>query len=171
MVGYCERCGTAVEKRDKEQWMLAITKYADRLDKDLDNVDYLEKIKIQQRNWIGRSEGALLKFKIKSDLPAEAGKIKDSVLSAERYTLDAIEVFTTRPDTLFGATYLVLAPEHSFVRNKELGIRNYEEVEKYVLEAKNKTEIERTAEDKDPSTGRGQAKTGLELKGVQAINP
>src|SRR3989338_3884603 len=102
--GRCERCGGETEKREKEQWMLAITKYADRLDRDLDLVDYLPKIKIQQRNWIGRSEGAIVKFKIKNK------KIKIT---------DEVSVFTTRPDTLFGATYLVVAPEHEIIKNQE----------------------------------------------------
>ncbi len=142
--GMCERCGSPTEKREKEQWMLAITKYADRLDKDLDTVDYLEKIKIQQRNWIGKSEGAEIDFKIvKQDL--------------------TIKVFTTRPDTIFGATYMVLAPEHEIVAKLKSQITNWSEVEKYIQEVKNKDEIERTAENKE--------KTGVGLKGVKAINP
>ena len=142
--GMCERCGGPTEKREKEQWMLTITKYADRLDKDLDTVDYLEKIKIQQRNWIGRSEGAEIDFSIKN--------------SSEK-----IKVFTTRPDTIFGATYMVLAPEHELVQKLKTQISNWNEVEKYIKEIKNKDEIERTAEDKE--------KTGVELKGIKVINP
>ena len=142
--GKCERCGGNVEKREKEQWMLAITKYADRLDKDLDKVDYLEKIKIQQRNWIGRSEGAELEFKIKN--------------SDEK-----VEVFTTRPDTLFGVTYVVLSPEHQLVQKLAGSIENFDEVKKYIEKTKKETEIERTAE--------GKEKTGVELKGITAINP
>ncbi len=137
--GCCERCGTPVEKREKEQWMLAITKYAERLDKDLNDVDYLERIKIQQRNWIGKSEGAEIEFEIKN----QNTKIK---------------VFTTRPDTLFGVTYIVLAPEHEFVKNSQS-----DEVKKYIAEVKKKTDIERTAVNKP--------KTGIELKGVKAVNP
>lgn len=140
----CERCGGATDKREKEQWMLAITKYADRLDKDLDTVNYLPKIKVQQRNWIGRSEGAEIEFQIKD----HGEKIK---------------VFTTRPDTVFGATYLVLAPDHEMVKSLSSKIKNYGEVEKYSLEAKSKTDIERTAE--------GREKTGVELKGIKALNP
>lgn len=140
--GCCERCGTPVERREKEQWMLAITKYADRLDSDLDTVDYLERIKIQQRNWIGRSEGAEIDFKIKG--------------SGEK-----IRVFTTRPDTLFGVTYVVLAPEHELV--SKLSASNRSEVEKYVGEAKKRDEIDRTDAKKE--------KTGVELKGIKAINP
>ena len=104
--GRCERCGGQTEKREKEQWMLAITKYAERLDKDLDEADYLEEIKIQQRNWIGKSEGSLIKFPITSS--------KSQTNPKSRIP---IEVFTTRADTLFGATYLVLSPEHSEISN------------------------------------------------------
>lgn len=143
--GACERCGTPVEKREKEQWMLAITKYADRLDKDLDDVDYSHQIKLAQRNWIGKSEGAEIDFIVRQDLTTN------------------IKVFTTRPDTLFGATYLVLAPEHELVSRLMKKIENKSEVEKYIKEVRKKTDIERTAEDK--------TKTGVELKGIKAINP
>ncbi|MDD4761996.1 MAG: class I tRNA ligase family protein, partial [Candidatus Pacebacteria bacterium] len=124
------------------QWMLAITKYADRLISDLETVDYSEKIKTQQINWIGKSEGALMKFRIANND-------------------EKIEVFTTRPDTLFGCTYLVVAPEHELVQNKN--IENREEVNEYVKEAKNKSDLERGELNKE--------KTGVELKGVKAINP
>ncbi|MFA6076545.1 MAG: class I tRNA ligase family protein [Candidatus Paceibacterota bacterium] len=142
--GYCERCGTPVEKREKEQWMLAITKYADRLYKDLDEVDYLPQIKLGQRNWIGKSEGAEIDFKIKD--------------SSEK-----IKIFTTRADTIFGAFAVILAPEHELVQKSKSQIKNFSEVEKYLNEVKKKTDIERTSEDKD--------KTGIELKGLKAINP
>jgi len=138
----CERCGGEVETREKEQWMLKITDYADRLYDDLDSVDYLEKIKVGQRNWIGRSEGALIDF-----------KIKNSKLH--------ISVFTTRPDTLFGATYMVLAPEHKLVQELKDRIENWDEVVRYIEQSKKKSETERMAE----------GKTGIELKGVTAINP
>ncbi len=146
--GKCERCGAPTEKKEKEQWLLKITKYADRLLKDLNNVDYLEKIKIQQQNWIGRSEGASINFQVsKSNFQ--------------------IKVFTTRPDTIFGATYLVLAPEHEFVqeqiRNPKSEIRNKPEIQKYINEAKKKSELQRTDLAKE--------KTGVELKGIKAINP
>jgi leucyl-tRNA synthetase len=142
--GCCERCGTQVEKRDKEQWMLAITKYADRLDKDLDNVNYLEKIKIQQRNWIGKSIGSEIDFKIEnSDL--------------------SIKAFTTRADTLFGVTYVVLAPESQLVKSLWDNIKNKEEVQSYIDQAKAKDDMDRTAE--------GKEKTGVKLDGVFAINP
>lgn len=140
--GKCERCGTPVEKREKEQWMLAITKYAQRLYDDLDTVDYIERAKTQQKNWIGPSEGAEIDFPI-------AG------------TEEKIKVFTTRPDTLFGATYMVLAPEHPLVA--ALPVTNGADVEAYVTATRAKTDIDRTAE--------GKEKTGVELKGVKAVNP
>ena len=146
--GMCERCGGPTEKREKEQWMLAITKYADRLDKDLDTVDYLPKIKIQQRNWIGRSEGAEINFQISC---------------GSRTSADLVKVFTTRPDTIFGATYMVLAPEHELVQKLKSKISNWDEVLQYIVINIKKTEIERTAEEK--------VKTGIELKGVKALNP
>lgn len=142
--GKCERCGGMTEKREKDQWMLAITKYADRLDGDLDDVDYLPRIKIQQRNWIGKSEGSEIDF-----------AIKDSDLK--------ITVFTTRADTLFGVTYVVLAPEHELIKTGKLVINNAKEVEAYIQKTKKKTDIERTAE--------GKEKHGVELDGVFAINP
>ncbi len=141
--GCCEKCGTPVEKKEKEQWMLAITKYADRLDKDLDTVDFPERVKLSQRNWIGRSEGAEIEFEVKS----EKSKVK---------------VFTTRPDTIFGATYMVLAPEHELVKSLMLKVENKEEVENYIKDTKKKSEIDRTGD---------KEKTGVELKGVKAINP
>lgn len=144
--GKCERCGTEVEKREKDQWMLAITKYADRLDKDLDDVNYLEKIKIQQRNWIGKSEGAEIAFKIKSSADAEK-----------------ITVFTTRIDTLFGVTYLVLAPESQLVQKLKPSISNFDEVQEYIKTSQKKDDMDRTAE--------GKEKTGVELRGIKAINP
>lgn len=142
--GACERCGTQVEKRDKEQWMLAITKYAERLDKDLDTVDYLERIKIQQRNWIGKSEGAEINFALSG-------------------TGEPITVFTTRADTLFGVTYVVVAPEHPLIERLASKIQNIKEVRKYVADSKKKEDIVRTAE--------GKEKTGLPLNGLKVINP
>ncbi len=294
--GCCERCGTPVQKREKEQWMLAITKYADRLDKDLDTVDYLPQIKLAQRNWIGRSEGAEIEFEIQNstypltpsqregefgyhttdpktwralqdrvlemrnnpteaeeklwqalrknltgyhfrrqqivnrfivdficltknliievdgdihDLQKEKDKERANILkilgfkiirfrneevlhdiasvvkkienelkalpfgeglggvefgsSSPLGRLGGVKVFTTRPDTIFGATYLVLAPEHELVLKLKNEIKNWSEVEKYIQEVRNKTDIERTAEEK--------IKTGVELKGIKVINP
>jgi len=142
--GTCERCSGPTEKREKEQWMIAITKYADRLHKDLDKVDYPSRVKIQQRNWIGRSVGAEIEFKVKE-------------------TKEVIKVFTTRSDTLFGATYVVLSPEHPLIEKVKDKVSNWAEVGSYVHLGKAKKEIDRTAE--------GREKTGVELKSVKAINP
>ncbi len=172
--GRCERCHTPVEKKPLRQWVIKITDYADRLLDDLDKLnDWEEPIKEMQRNWIGRSEGASIKFQIiKANLPASpAGRqknpksqiAKNSVIPVEVKKLTEIEVFTTRPDTIFGATYLVLAPEHEIIKNEELRIKNYKEVEDYINKTKNKSDLERTDLNKD--------KTGVELKGIKAINP
>ncbi|MSU55851.1 MAG: leucine--tRNA ligase [Candidatus Taylorbacteria bacterium] len=146
--GTCERCGSVVEKRPIPQWVLRITKYADRLLSGLDTLNWPEYIKESQRNWIGRSEGAEIEFKV------ESLKLKVE---------EKIKVFTTRADTLFGVTYLILAPEHPILKKLEALISNFEEVEKYQAEVKNKTQIERTAE--------GKEKTGVQLMGIKAINP
>lgn len=150
--GKCERCGASAEKRNKEQWMLAITKYAERLDKDLDDTTFLERIKIQQRNWIGMSSGSEIGFGIKTN-------------NDERVTSNAFTVYTTRADTLFGCTYCVLAPEHTLVKQllADGQIKNKEEVEKYTAEAIQKIDMDRSAE--------GKEKTGVKLEGVTAINP
>ncbi len=143
--GTCERCGSVVEKKPTRQWVLRITDYADRL---LDDLSLLEKwpehIKESQRNWIGKSEGAEIEFAVKDS----SKKIK---------------VFTTRPDTLFGATYMVLAPEHALVKELLESIENKVEVEKYIEDSGKKTEIDRLDATKE--------KTGVELKGIKAINP
>ncbi len=141
----CERCGTIVEKRPIRQWVIKITKYADKLLKDVEKLNWPESIKESQRNWIGRSEGAEIDFKIEG-------------ADNKKFT-----VFTTRPDTLFGATYCVLAPEHKLLDELQGSISNWSEVAAYREEVKKKTEIERTAEGKD--------KTGVKLVGVAAINP
>lgn len=142
--GKCERCGTKVEKRDKEQWMIKITNYADRLIADLDLVDYPEKIKIQQKDWIGESHGALLKF------PMEG---------AEEY----IEVFTTRIDTIFSGTFLILSPGHNFIDKHKNKIENIDEVLRYREVSKNVSDIDRINEEKEI--------TGVQLKGIMARNP
>ena len=144
VAGNCERCGTKVEKREKEQWLIKITKYADRLINDLATVDYQQRIKDQQINWIGRSEGSEIDFSI--------------VNSNEK-----IKVFTTRPDTLFGCTFLVLAPDHEILKKIKNKIKNWQEVEKYINQAKNKSDLERQENQKD--------KTGIELESIKAINP
>jgi leucyl-tRNA synthetase len=142
--GKCERCGSVIEKKPMRQWVLKITDYADRLLTDIDDLNWPESIKESQRNWIGRSEGSELWFNIKN--------------SEEKIT-----VFTTRPDTLYGVTYLVLAPENKLVDELKSQIKNWSAVEKYRLEVKAKTEIERTAVDKN--------KTGLKLNGVEVKHP
>ena len=149
--GKCERCGAETEKKEKKQWLLKITAYADRLIDDLNEVDFPEKIKTLQRNWIGRSEGTVVKFSIFPALPAG------------RNFQFSIEVFTTRIDTVFGATALVLAPEHEIISKIKNQILNIEEVEQYVKSAKKKSELERLDFEKE--------KTGIELKGVFAISP
>ena len=141
--GVCERCGADVVRKEKSQWMLAITKYAQRLIDDLDDLDYIERAKIQQKNWIGRSTGAEVIF------TTTAG--------------DKLPVFTTRCDTLFGVTYMVLAPEHEYVTKWADKIENYDEVKQYVVAAGKKSDFERSELVKE--------KTGVELKGVKAINP
>ena len=140
--GACERCGGEVVQKVKSQWMLKITEYAERLYDDLDETDFIEKVKIQQRNWIGKSKGAEVKFKITG-------------------TDEELVVFTTRADTLFGATYMVLSPEHKVLDS--LNIENRDEVKAYQAEAAKKSEFERTEMNKD--------KTGVMLKGVTATNP
>ncbi len=142
--GVCERCGSEVVRKVKNQWMLKITEYADRLISDLDLVDYIDRVKTQQTNWIGKSIGADLNFKI-------AGGD------------DSLSVFTTRPDTLFGATYMVIAAEHPLIDKYKEKIENYDEVHHYKDEVQNKSDFERTELSK--------AKSGVELKGLKAINP
>ena len=141
--GVCERCGAPVIRKEKSQWMLAITKYAQRLIDDLDDVDFIERVKIQQRNWIGRSVGAEVTFK------TTAG--------------DDLVVYTTRCDTLFGATYMVLAPEHPFLKQWKDRIENWDDVTAYVEAAARKSDFERSELNKE--------KTGVEIKGVRAVNP
>ena len=142
--GVCERCGSEVIQKEKSEWMLKITDYAQRLIDDLDDVNYLEKIKVQQRNWIGRSEGAEVKFKIAN-------------------SNEELIVYTTRPDTLFGATYMVIAPEHSLIKKFADKIENLDEVKEYQNKAALKSDFERSEINKD--------KTGIEIKGIKAINP
>ncbi|OGZ70682.1 MAG: leucine--tRNA ligase [Candidatus Staskawiczbacteria bacterium RIFCSPHIGHO2_12_FULL_38_11] len=141
--GKCERCGTSVEKREKEQWLIKITKYADRLLKDLDLVDYPERVKISQKDWIGKSEGAEIEFSLNN-------------------FQEKIKVFTTRPDTIFGCTFLVVAPEHAIIEKIKSKISNWQEVENYINQAKNKSDLQRQ-ENKE--------KTGIEIRGVKAMNP
>ncbi len=139
----CERCKSPVERKRMRQWVLRITDYAERLLNDLEGLDWHEKIKAIQRNWIGRSEGAVIDFKLQG-------------------INSKIQVFTTRPDTLFGVTYLVLAPEHGIIQNIESKIQNLEEIKKYIEQSSRKTDLDRQ-ENKE--------KTGVQLKGLMAVNP
>lgn len=148
--GKCERCGMPTTKKMQKQWLLRITAYADRLIDDLASVDYLDKIKTQQINWIGRSEGSKIKFPI-------------AVVGSPSTVNDYIEVFTTRADTLFGCTYVVLAPEHELISKLKSQISNLKEVEDYINKVKNKSDLERTELQKE--------KTGVKLEGIKAINP
>ena len=142
--GVCERCGAPVVRKVKSEWMLKITEYADKLIKDLDDVDYIEKVKVSQKNWIGRSEGAEVDFTLKD---------KD----------EKLRVYTTRPDTLFGATYMVISPEHPLIDKYKDEITNWDEIQKYREMAARKSDFERTELAKD--------KTGVVLGGMSAINP
>ena len=152
--GICERCGTPVEQRIKSQWMIRITKYADRLIDDLKNVDYLEKIRAQQINWIGRNQGAGVDFQIERTSPNPS--------FVRRGIEEKITVFTTRPDTLFGASFIVISPEMA-KKWMDAGWQATEEVRAYVTQAMAKEELERTA-------GSGKEKTGVD-SGIFAINP
>ncbi|HIR57589.1 MAG TPA: leucine--tRNA ligase [Candidatus Gallacutalibacter pullicola] len=141
--GVCERCGSEVVRRVKSQWMLKITEYAQRLIDDLDLVDYPERVKAQQKNWIGRSTGAEV------DFPTSTG--------------DKLTVYTTRPDTLYGATYMVISPEHPYIEKWADSLKNLDEIRAYQEEAAKKSDFERTEVAKD--------KTGVRLDGVTATNP
>ena len=140
--GCCERCGTPVEHRMKTQWMLKITEYAQKLIDGLEDLDFIERVKTQQINWIGRSEGAEVDF-------TAAGK--------------TLTIYTTRPDTLFGATYMVMSPEHPFIDEWKDQIQNFDEIEQYRAFARSKSDFERTELAKE--------KTGVEIKGIRAVNP
>ena len=141
--GVCERCGSEVVRRNKSQWILGITKYAQRLVDDLDELNFVDRVKAQQKNWIGRSTGAQV------DFTATTG--------------DIVTVFTTRPDTLFGATYMVISPEHEFIEKWAGALTNMDAVRAYQTEAAKKSDFERTEVNKD--------KTGVKLEGVCAVNP
>ena len=142
--GVCERCGSEVIRKVKSQWMLKITEYADKLLQGLDTVDYIEKVKVSQKNWIGKSQGAEVDFQL-------AGKE------------DKLRVYTTRPDTLFGATYMVISPEHPLIDKYQAEIKNWDDVIAYRELASKKSDFERTELAKD--------KTGVQINGLSAINP
>ncbi len=141
--GVCERCGSPVIRKEKSQWMLAITKYAQRLIDDLDKVDYIDRVKVQQKNWIGRSTGAEVEF--------------------ETTEGDKLLIYTTRPDTLFGATYMFMSPEHPFIDKWQGRLTNYGDVVAYREASSRKSDFDRTELQKD--------KTGVRLEGVRAVNP
>ena len=143
VAGVCERCGSEVVHKVKSQWMLKITEYAQRLIDDLDLVDYPERVKAQQKNWIGRSEGALIKFNTTTD--------------------DEITIYTTRPDTIYGSTYMVISPEHPILNKWNEKIKNIDEIKKYQEKALKKSDFERTQLVKE--------KTGVQIDGIFAINP
>jgi len=145
IAGKCERCSTEVEKKDMRQWMLRITRYSERLLQDLDGLDWPDGIKELQRNWIGKSEGSVVSFKV-----------------ADREE-ESIEVFTTRVDTIFSGTFIILAPEHKFIESHKVDITNWEEVNDYRNKAKNVADIERTAKER--------ISTGVKLGGIEVINP
>ena len=141
--GVCERCGSEVVRKEKSQWMLRITKYADRLIDDLDDLDFIERVKIQQKNWIGRSTGTEVTFKTNMG--------------------DDVTVYTTRADTLYGTTYMVISPEHPLLKKWKDKIANWSDVEDYQAAAARKSDFERGELNKD--------KTGVRLEGVEDINP
>ena len=141
--GVCERCGGEVIRKEKSQWMLAITKYADRLIDDLEDVDFINRVKIQQRNWIGRSEGCELTFQTNTE--------------------DSVSVYTTRADTLFGVSYVVISPEHPLLTKWKDRIGNWEAVAAYQEEAARKSDFERGELNKE--------KTGVRLEGIEVLNP
>ncbi len=142
--GVCERCGAPVVRKVKSQWMLKITEYADKLLEGLDHVDYIERVKVSQKNWIGKSQGAEVDFAI-------AGKD------------DYLTVYTTRPDTLFGATYMVVSPEHPMLEKYQTDIQNLDEIHAYQEQAARKSDFERSELAKD--------KTGVVIEGLKAVNP
>ena len=176
--GVCERCGSPVVQKEKSQWMLKITKYAQRLIDDLDDIDYLDKIKAQQKNWIGRSEGAEVNFevmpeksalKVYKTLSVEEQVLKNDVelynkeVENEKLEREYLKIYTTRPDTIFGVTYMVIAPEHDLIKKYENKITNLDEVNEYKQKAALKSDFERAELNKE--------KTGVEIKGIKAINP
>lgn len=176
--GVCERCGSPVVQKEKSQWMLKITEYAQRLIDDLEDIDFLDKIKAQQKNWIGRSEGAEVNFEVMPEM--KSLKVfetisKDEIVSNSEVTLynkeveneklerQYLKVYTTRPDTIFGVTYMVIAPEHDLINKFADKITNLDEINEYKEKAALKSDFERAELNKE--------KTGVEVKGIRAINP
>jgi leucyl-tRNA synthetase len=171
--GKCERCGGEITQRPLRQWVLKMTEYADRLLEDLESeeLNWEKSIIDQQKNWIGRSEGVVVKFplvisseaKQSRDIPSENEKVIDRHARGLARDDETVEVFTTRVDTIFGCTYIVLAPEHNIVESLKSKVKNWDEVEKYVEQSKKKTAMERGELNKE--------KTGVKLEGIEAINP
>jgi leucyl-tRNA synthetase len=167
--GKCERCGSAIEKKNLRQWVIKITRYADKLLEGLDDLDWEEGIKESQRNWIGKSEGATIRFRVKchseqsKEYQGSIANVSSSTGSFAGAQDDSvIEVFTTRPDTLFGVMFMVIAPEHPLVHNLEYSITNLDEVKQYVATSAAKTDLDREV---------AKEKTGVKLEGITAINP
>ncbi len=164
--GECERCGSEVVRREKSQWMLKITAYAQRLLDDLDDVDFPSRVKSQQRNWIGRSEGAEVDFPIIREKNCEhrgPETATDLPVTDKQGEKDSLKIFTTRPDTMFGATYMVISPEHPLIERWKDRLSNYDEIQAYRREASKKSDFERTEMVKN--------KTGVRLIGLCAVNP
>lgn len=160
--GHCERCGTKVEKKELRQWYLKITEFAEKLLAGLNDLpEWPERVRTEQANWIGKKEGAEIDFQVVLS-PPKAGEGSPDFSTTPQNDI-SVKVFTTRPDTIFGATYLVVAPEHPLIETLADKIENIDEVQAYAQTAKDKEELERIAE--------GKEKTGVELKGIRAINP
>lgn len=151
--GACERCGSIVEQKEMKQWNIEITKYADRLIDDLDTLNWPHHIKEAQKNWIGRSHGSFFTFNIKAN---------DGIIPAEAGVQSSIKVFTTRPDTFMGVTYVVVAPEHDLVQTLKPSISNWSEVQAYIDQTNKKTDLDRQS---------SKDKTGIELQGIKAVHP
>lgn len=155
--GKCDRCGTPVVQKEKDVWFLKITEYAEKLLQGLNDLETLPRIRIEQENWIGKSTGAHVTFAVQTESGVSRQEGMGDILN------DSLEVYTTRPDTLFGATFMVIAPEHDILKRNEKFINNMDEVKAYQVEAQKKTEFERVELAKD--------KTGVRLQGISAINP
>ena len=166
--GRCERCSTPTEKRQMEQWFFRITDYVERLLKNLDWINWPDDVKIGQKNWLGKSQGATVKFSVileRANDSERSDRIPRSYRSAGAPLQDdnLLEVFTTRPDTLFGATYMVVCPEHEIIKKFAVNIKNFEKVKSYIGQAAKKSEMDRADVKKE--------KTGVRLEGVVAVNP
>ncbi|MCX6800347.1 MAG: leucine--tRNA ligase [Candidatus Falkowbacteria bacterium] len=151
--GKCERCDTETEKKEMKQWFFKITEYAEKLDANLANIDWSEEVRVAQKNWIGRKDGAQIEFEV----------LNSASKKEQHKAIDKIAVFTTRPDTLFGVTFLAVCPEHQLIEKNKLVIKNLKKVEDYIDKIKNKSDIDRTDLNAD--------KSGIELKGLVVINP